>query len=668
MPPPGPSPGSTTPASLSHFAIFNPNLKPSEIHRNHNEEERDRDDEDDQREAAQILFYTAREGGGVSRNTMLRQVGLAKGLMAFGDMVAKEDAKFWSIRSHKQRLIIYTPEPDFYIYICIQLANIGENNDPAPAAQGLSDQLLVSGLTRGYEDFRLLHGTLSSHTPLTPSTSFTVDKFFTRFAFEYEASHVSESPSMRKWLGGFPLVHVSLDDTVNTFKKEWGEEYPVLIIGKDGPLHTNSEINDLPLLRHLTHLVQLSLPPPPPLPVSSKASKTEQTSSLGFGLLSLGAGKKKAPNDLEKGRKASWPSLGWVPDLRRVSSPSLPSFPALYNTSLPQPHAALPPVSEAGKGADVGKDKKNWDFGLGAIGDAVGNVGNVFGLPALPGKGTKPASGTKSEATQEISEAASEGTERDVSATIVPSLPSETSETPEPAPEVPDTIVPQVVKELDEAEREEDPQRQVEAGDVSLPELAEAVQADEEMEWDDRSVWITVHSAKERSEHAEEAGGGLEERRLYWIIRDTILIAIVLPTNLEKPYLKKPYSLPPSVLTLKLVASISSLMRPPPEKGIKSEKGKEKEGAWVYRRGDQMQEEGEIPKDLEKTFANFRGTFARSPDINEIMGKTASSRFVVAKRNQESEMYLACAPADGSLTDAEQSLRAIVRAHPEIEI
>jgi hypothetical protein len=45
--------------------------------------ERDRDLEDDLREAAQIVFYTSRDTGGVSRDTMLRQVGLAKGLMGF---------------------------------------------------------------------------------------------------------------------------------------------------------------------------------------------------------------------------------------------------------------------------------------------------------------------------------------------------------------------------------------------------------------------------------------------------------------------------------------------------------------------------------------------------------------------------------------------------------
>ena len=43
------------------------------------------DEKDDAREAAQILFYTSRESGRVKKDTMLRQVGLIKGLMGFSE-------------------------------------------------------------------------------------------------------------------------------------------------------------------------------------------------------------------------------------------------------------------------------------------------------------------------------------------------------------------------------------------------------------------------------------------------------------------------------------------------------------------------------------------------------------------------------------------------------
>jgi hypothetical protein len=89
-------PAPPLPASLSHFVLFSPTLRSpppapgSEVdnpdHPNDADpEERNHDLEADLREAAQILFYTSRQAGGVSRDKMLRQVGLAKGLMGFAE-------------------------------------------------------------------------------------------------------------------------------------------------------------------------------------------------------------------------------------------------------------------------------------------------------------------------------------------------------------------------------------------------------------------------------------------------------------------------------------------------------------------------------------------------------------------------------------------------------
>ncbi len=89
-----PHPSTPIPASLSHFVIFNPSLRPPKpdttLDKAESSASSDKDDEDDLREAAQILFYTSREAGGVSRDRMLRQVGLAKGLMGFTEYVEFE--------------------------------------------------------------------------------------------------------------------------------------------------------------------------------------------------------------------------------------------------------------------------------------------------------------------------------------------------------------------------------------------------------------------------------------------------------------------------------------------------------------------------------------------------------------------------------------------------
>ena len=63
------------PPTLSYLTIYNPTLQPN----------RTIDDDDEDAEAqAHILFYTSKEKA-VSRDRMLRQVGLAKALVSFAE-------------------------------------------------------------------------------------------------------------------------------------------------------------------------------------------------------------------------------------------------------------------------------------------------------------------------------------------------------------------------------------------------------------------------------------------------------------------------------------------------------------------------------------------------------------------------------------------------------
>lgn len=66
---------SRLPPALLYLTIYNPTLRPSAP---------PRDDDEDAEEQAQILFYTAREHA-VSRDRILRQVGLAKALINFSE-------------------------------------------------------------------------------------------------------------------------------------------------------------------------------------------------------------------------------------------------------------------------------------------------------------------------------------------------------------------------------------------------------------------------------------------------------------------------------------------------------------------------------------------------------------------------------------------------------
>lgn len=65
---------SRLPAALLYLTVYNPTIKPVLPD--------DQADDEDAEEQAQILFYTARERA-VSRDRMLRQVGLAKALINF---------------------------------------------------------------------------------------------------------------------------------------------------------------------------------------------------------------------------------------------------------------------------------------------------------------------------------------------------------------------------------------------------------------------------------------------------------------------------------------------------------------------------------------------------------------------------------------------------------
>lgn len=72
---------SCIPPALAYLVIYNPTLRPNP------EESLEGRDEDDVTEQAHILFYTARERA-VSRDRILRQVGLAKALANFAECVS----------------------------------------------------------------------------------------------------------------------------------------------------------------------------------------------------------------------------------------------------------------------------------------------------------------------------------------------------------------------------------------------------------------------------------------------------------------------------------------------------------------------------------------------------------------------------------------------------
>ncbi|KAK8864661.1 hypothetical protein IAR55_001911 [Kwoniella newhampshirensis] len=629
----------TAPPSVSHFVIFNPTLSLATATSRTDTEERDKDEEDDLKEAAQIVFYTSREAGGVSRDRMLRQVGLAKGLMGFADMLAKDKAKYWSIHAHKSRLLIYSPETDFYIYICITLAHTAEKKDPTPSAQGLSDQMLVDALARGYEDFRLLHGTLASHPP-SSTTSSLLDKYFTRFAFSFESTYLTSPPSLSTWICGYPSSSSSspsIDDVVAPFRQVVNQDCDIYIIGKDGPLYGST--SDQALIRYLLNLVQASLPQ---LSIATDPSlpRTDTRSSLGFGL--LGRGRKK--DDL---RKASWTTLSlanWVPDIRRTSSP-------LPDQGKVSDQTAVPPSENT-----MNDSKGKWGFGLGGLGDVVGSVGTAFGrgggAPRESVHISKEHSGPKSASSNATEEDVKVSVERDTSGPGV-----ETTRLPaSPMPVKPQETVSSVEPNMNASSKEQTDPHHVEQSDVSLPELESAVEPSVDLEWDDRSMWLLSDDDT------------FQNRTICWIIRDSVLVSVLFP---NKP--TPPYDLPSTSATLDLFSRLSStspMTTQPAHSSISRpstpDSGSTSANSWLSKLGQGILErQGEFDFASEHTLSELRGTLKSDPMISEIYAKMPASQFVVAKHTAEKELYLHVGRKEASLTDAEQAVRSFARSNPD---
>ncbi|KIO29914.1 hypothetical protein M407DRAFT_20977 [Tulasnella calospora MUT 4182] len=217
MPPTTPTTGSS-PASLNHLVIYNPTLQPDPTASKQPDV-----DEDDEIEQAHILFYTARDRA-VSRDVMLRQVGLAKALNNFSEMFALHGCD--SVHSQKRRTVVFSPETDFWMVASVDVPKNprptvststsskdkskrphDKNNDkgtsatPATTSDSfeyrenvLFDDVLRTYLRRGYEEFKLLHGsfqqyfTHSSRAALEKS----LEQFFTPWAWKWDVDVLSE--------------------------------------------------------------------------------------------------------------------------------------------------------------------------------------------------------------------------------------------------------------------------------------------------------------------------------------------------------------------------------------------------------------------------------------------------------------------------------------------
>ncbi|CBQ68770.1 conserved hypothetical protein [Sporisorium reilianum SRZ2] len=174
------------PASLSYFTIFCPALKPPKHKRSDEwrtdaasaaEEEDDEDARETAREAAQILFYTSRARAAL-KDRMLRQIGVAKGMIEFCSMVSQPGGtgsgtaeegstkgRSWNVHSSKRRMILVEVEAGVWVHASIDLPYTARAAaDPrAKVAREHHDALLPDvwleeSIRRAWSDWVLLNG------------------------------------------------------------------------------------------------------------------------------------------------------------------------------------------------------------------------------------------------------------------------------------------------------------------------------------------------------------------------------------------------------------------------------------------------------------------------------------------------------------------------------
>jgi len=185
------------PATLLYFVVYNPSLKPTHKHVGSDAD----DDDEDAEEQAQVLFYTAKDHA-VSKDRVLRQVGLSKALVNFSNMFGTHDTCD-SVHSQGRRMLMLQPEPDYWIHACVELSKTERSpakDDKSNKGKGqhretqydyseasLHDGALRAQLVLAYESFKIKYGTFSSTMSILgkEALELQLERFFTVWAWSW---------------------------------------------------------------------------------------------------------------------------------------------------------------------------------------------------------------------------------------------------------------------------------------------------------------------------------------------------------------------------------------------------------------------------------------------------------------------------------------------------
>ncbi|GJE91164.1 hypothetical protein PsYK624_073130 [Phanerochaete sordida] len=359
---------SRVPPGLLYLTIYNPSLKPIGPVVG---------DDEDAEEQAQILFYTARERA-VSRDKILRQVGLAKALVNFTGMFSSSDI-CENTHSQTRRMVMVSPEPDFWIHACIELAKSprpppskgkGKSSAKAPATQevvydyhdsSVNDLALRSRVLRGYEQFKLTHGSFA--TVLTSlgqeALEVQLERFFTVWAWSWD---LEEDMDFAKHLG-VPLhpLHRTLAPVLDAFSAEHLESFITFLLVPPYVVPSTKLIESGYPSVLISHILS-RIPPPPASP--SPAADSKSPSAVEKPLPDLTVSRAFNAKNLNDTIRATNPfgnmsmdvrSLKWMWNGLTFSKPSStkPTAPPSPSLAATEQHTQDPPLPQETKAQDT---------------------------------------------------------------------------------------------------------------------------------------------------------------------------------------------------------------------------------------------------------------------------------------------------------------------------
>ncbi|KAH9941515.1 hypothetical protein B0H21DRAFT_780155 [Amylocystis lapponica] len=276
---------SRIPAGLLYLTIYNPTFHPVT--------ETPSEDDEDAEEQSHILFYTARERA-VSRDRMLRQVGLAKALINFSEMF-NADEQCENVHSQTRRMIMVSPEPNYWIHACFEVAKTprstqmktknkekakvkgkGKNKENVLPQEvtydyhdgSIHDLALRAHILCGYEQFKLTHGSFDSILSSIgqQALELQLERFFTMWAWKWD---IEEDTDFGSFLGvPVHLFHRNLTPLIDGIASKLPQDTPAFVLMPPYVI-PSSKFTASGFPSSLTRHILSRIPPSPPVAATS---------------------------------------------------------------------------------------------------------------------------------------------------------------------------------------------------------------------------------------------------------------------------------------------------------------------------------------------------------------------------------------------------------------